>query len=135
MTPHWNRQNCSCTNIVAHVVCTWLTSCRSALPGGASMVLHLHLIATYKRHEVQPRLLFCDVILSFTFIWPLEKLNTLMAYLLLIVHNIIINISPVKPKTCLQFMAAEIQTFPCYSVSSFLAKINSNSWWVSISSN
>ena len=65
MTPHWNPQNGTCTNIVAYVACNWLTSCRSALLGGASMVLHLHLIATYKSHEVQPRLLFRDVILSF----------------------------------------------------------------------
>ena len=52
--------------------------CLAALPGGA---LHLYLTATYKSHEVQPWLLFRDII---GLTWPIEKLHTLMTYLLLV---------------------------------------------------
>ena len=65
MTSQWSPLNCTCTNSVAYVACTWLSSCRSALPGGTVMVLHLYLTATYKSHEVQLRLLFRDVIQPF----------------------------------------------------------------------
>ena len=62
-----------------YVACTWLPSGRSALPNGASRVLHLHLTAKkYKRGHPSV------TSLGLAFTQCLEKLNILMAYLLLI---------------------------------------------------
>ena len=76
----WNPQNYSCTNSVAYVACTWLTSCLSALPGGASMELHqprtqalvivqgfMYQTATFKSRKVYTTavtLLWCHLVFS-----------------------------------------------------------------------
>ena len=87
MTSHRNPQKCTYTNGVALYLANY--SCRSALalPGGASMVLHLHLTDIIKATKYNCGYPSMTSFGIFAFTWRPSKLNTLMAYLLLHQQN------------------------------------------------
>ena len=75
---------------MAYVACTWLTGSRSGLPGGASMVLHLRLTATYKATKYSRGYSSVTSFGLFTFTWHSYR-EVKQAYLLQIWSNVTYN--------------------------------------------